>query len=139
MTGDTGKIRNPARAFQHIDYTGIRYGNATPSNIDGILELQGRLFVLFEYKHVSAQPMPKGQRMMIERIVDNLQSDNVFSIAIVGVHDSPIGEEINASVARAIEIRWKSQWIDLSHSSYTVKSCVDRAYHYAFQSEEPPF
>jgi len=139
MTGDTGKIRNPDRAFQHIDYTGIRYGNATPSNIDGILELQGKLFVLFEYKHVSAQQMPKGQRMMIERIVDGLQSDGVVSIAIIGLHESPIGEEIDASSARAVEVRWKKEWVSLEHGRYSVKSCVDRAYSYAFPVDKPPF
>jgi hypothetical protein len=133
MTGDTGAIRNPARAFQHIDFTGIRYGNATPSNVDGILELGGKLFVLLEYKHVSAQAMPKGQRLLIERTVDALES-KARSIAIVGEHGTPVGQVIDGANTPAIEIRWAGEWRDMEGRGFTVKDCVDRAYQYAFNS-----
>ena len=70
MTGDTGKIRYPQRSKQIIDFSGIRFGNATPSNVDGLLELDNHFFVIFEFKHISAAKMSKGQRMMIERVCD---------------------------------------------------------------------
>jgi hypothetical protein len=132
MTGDTGKIRYPNRAFQHIDFTGIRYGNATPSNVDGVLELEGKLFVILEYKHESAQPMSKGQRMMIERIADGLDGAGKYSIAVVATHSSPVGAEIDGANSPAVEIRWKGDWKSMKSRGFTVKQCIDRAYHIAF-------
>ncbi len=133
MTGDTGKIRYPGRAFQHIDFSGIKYGNATPSNVDGVLELDGKLFVILEYKHDSAQAMSKGQRMMIERITDGLDSGGKYSIAVIGTHSSPIGQEIDGANSRAVEIRWKGEWKAMTGKNFTVKDCIDRAYHIAFR------
>jgi hypothetical protein len=132
MTGDTGKIRFPSRAFQHIDFSGIRYGNATPSNVDGVLELEDRLFVILEYKHASAQPMSKGQRTMIERITDGLDIGGRYAIAVIGIHNSPVGEIIDGANSQAVEVRWKSEWKSISHKNFTVKQCVDRAYNIAF-------
>jgi len=132
MTGDTGKIRYPARAFQHIDFSGIRYGNATPSNVDGVLELEGKLFVILEYKHESAQAMSKGQRMMIERITDGLDSGGKYAIAVIGTHSSPVGKEIDGANSKAVEVRWKGEWKSMDDKNFTVKDCIDRAYHIAF-------
>ncbi len=132
MTGDTGKIRYPARSSQPIDFSGIRHGNATPSNVDGLLELDGKLFVILEYKHSSAQEMPRGQRLMIERLTDQLGSGICYSLAVVGVHNAEIGEEIDAANAMASEVRWRGQWRDLKGRKFTVKQCVDHAYNFVF-------
>lgn len=132
MTGDTGKIRIASRATQLIDYSGIRYGNATPSNVDGVLELDNQLFVILEYKHESAQPMSLGQRLLIERMTDAISSAGKICVAIIGKHDAAIGQEIDAAKSRAVEIRWKGEWKNLDGQNFTVKNCVDRAYHYAF-------
>lgn len=107
MTGDTGKIRFRRRASQQIDYSGLRYKtNATPSNIDGVLELDDHLFVLLEYKHIDAQPMSTGQRMLIERMTDALWANGRYSIAIVGHHNRPVHEDIDAANSIAFELRW---------------------------------
>ena len=132
MTGDTGKIRYPARSSQLIDFSGIRYGNATPSNVDGLLELDGKLFVILEYKHRSAQEIPRGQRLMIERLTDQLGSGICYSVAVVGVHDSPVGAEIDGANAMASEVRWRGKWHSLGGKKFTVRQCVDRAYNYVF-------
>lgn len=132
MTGDTGKIRYPARSSQLIDFSGIRYGNATPSNVDGVLELDGKLFVIIEYKHTSAQKMSLGQRLMIQRMADQLGSGICYSLAVIATHNSPIGQEIDAANSVVSEIRWKNQWFNLEGKNYTVRRCIDRAYHYVF-------
>ena len=132
MTGDTGKIKFIGRALQHIDFSGIRYGNATPSNVDGIIELKGRLFVILEYKHESAQPMPRGQRMLIERITDNLHGKGKYAVGIIGIHSSPIGKEIDGALSLATEVRWNGEWKSMNGKNFTVKNCIDRAYQIAF-------
>jgi len=122
MTGDTGKIRYPRRASQQIDYSGVRFGNATPSNVDGLLELDDHFFVIFEYKHASAAKMSNGQRIMIERVCDAIHartSPPSYCVAIVAQHESPVGTEIDGANAKALGVRWKGKWIDVSNTSTT--------------------
>lgn len=134
MTGDLGKIRYPGRAFQHIDFSGLRYGNATPSNVDGVLELEDRLFIIIELKHESAQAMSRGQRLMIQRITDGLDYGGKYAIAVVGTHSSPVGQEIDGANCKAMEIRWKGEWKPMDRRGFTVKDCIDRAYEIAFHT-----
>ena len=135
MTGDAGKIRYPARSTQLIDFSGVRFGNATPSNVDGLLEIKGKLFVVLEYKHTSAQKIPLGQRMMIERLADQLGVGDCCSIAIIATHDAPVGKEIDGANAVVCEIRWKGKWLDFTGKNFNVRQCVDRAYQYAFAAD----
>lgn len=133
MKGDVGKIRFADRASQQVDYTGLRYhGNATPSNVDGLLELDDRLYVVLEYKHVSASKMSRGQELLLERLTDSLWQPGKVSIAIVGEHNQPSHAEIDGANSRAVRIRWKGEWRDMRNANITVKQCVDRAYEHAF-------
>lgn len=135
MTGDTGKIRYPKRAGQHIDYSGIRFGNATPSNVDGLLELDNHFFVIFEYKHTSAARMSVGQRLMIERVCDAIHARIMpasYCVAIVAQHDSPIGTEIDGANAKALGVRWKGNWINVSKSGTSALDQAKIYYNIAF-------
>lgn len=134
MKGDTGKIRYPFRASQQIDFSGVRFGNATPSNVDGLLELDDEFFVLLEYKHQSAAPMSCGQRVLIERVTDQLASNGKFSCAIIAIHDHPSSNDIDGANAQAIEIRWDGKWHNISNQNRTVASWVTGFYDYAFRN-----
>ena len=52
-------IQNRSRARQIIDFSGIKYGNITPTDIDGGFEKQNEVFVFFEMKYGDAE-MPTG-------------------------------------------------------------------------------
>lgn len=135
MTGDVGKIRYPRRASQQIDYSGVRFGNATPSNVDGFLELDDHFFIIFEYKHASASKMSVGQRMMIERVCDAIHartSPPSYCVAIVAQHNAGIGEEIDGANARALGVRWKGQWINVSKTNTTAMDQAKIYHHIAF-------
>lgn len=134
MTGDVGRIRHKARASQIIDYTGVRFGNATPSDLDGAIELKNKLFIFFEYKHKNAAPISTGQRIFLERLTDALDSAGKTAVTIIGQHSAPVEDEINAAKSKALEVRWKGEWLDLREKDFTVKCCADRAYDKAFSS-----
>lgn len=136
MKGDVGKIHYPGRANQVIDYTGLKYmKTATPSNLDGFMELRGRLFVLLEYKHSTAQAISFGQQMLIERTTDALHGNGRFSLGVIAQHDAPCSEEINGAESKALTVRWNGEWKDLRESDFTVKQCIDRAFSYAFDGQ----
>ena len=46
-----GKILYPERRQQIIDFGGLRYGNSTPTDIDGFIEYKDKARVLIEIKY----------------------------------------------------------------------------------------
>lgn len=132
MKGDTGKIRYKFRASQQIDFTGVRFGNATPSNVDGLLEIKDELFILLEYKHESAAEMSRGQRLLIERVADQLGATGKTSCAIIAEHSNPVSMDINGARAKVLEVRWQGRWFDMRGKNRTVESCVNGVYNYTF-------
>ena len=141
MKGERGKIRHPLKASQQIDYSGVRYGNATPSDIDGMLELRDKLFVFFEFKDANAQPLTGGQRIALQRIADAISKGGKRAIVIIGEHRTPIGQDIMADNSTALEVRWEGKWHDIRNKKLTVKQCADEAYLAAFgdNQKQPAF
>lgn len=66
-----GKIHFKKRAAQFNDFSGVRYGNMTPTDIDGHLEYQNRLHIFLEGKYEGA-PHPYGQQLAQERLNDDV-------------------------------------------------------------------
>jgi hypothetical protein len=102
-----GKIRNVCYAEQIIDFSGLRFGTITPTNIDGYMDFWGKGHVFFEAKHSDAIP-PYGQKLAFERLVDPLAP---FSICIIGSHTAPHHEQINAAETSVVNVRFLREWI----------------------------
>jgi hypothetical protein len=102
-----GKIRNVCYAEQIIDFSGLRFGNITPTNIDGYIDFWGKGHVFFEAKHKDAIP-PLGQKLAFERVADPLAP---FSIYIIASHNSPHHQQINAAEAVVSSVRFLQRWI----------------------------
>jgi hypothetical protein len=110
---EPGKISFRARAQQLRDYSGLRFGNITPSDIDGAVDFGGRCFIFLEYKLAGA-PIPYGQRLLYERICDALTTSETTSSAIIAEHNQPADTDINCAGALAVEYRWDGEWHKLS-------------------------
>ena len=102
-----GKIRNICYAEQIIDFSGLRFGTITPTNIDGYMDFWGKGHVFFEAKHSDALP-PRGQKLAFERLVDPLAP---FSICIIASHNAPHHEQINAAETIVTDVRFLKEWI----------------------------
>ena len=82
-----GEIKNHARAVQVIDFSGLRYGkNLRPTDIDGLLEYRNKAFVFFEMKYGDA-PLPEGQRIALEHLVESFGQAGKSACAFVCRHD----------------------------------------------------
>lgn len=66
---ERGVIRNREYAKQLKDFSGLRYGKITPTDIDGFLDFGDQLFVVVEGKHAGSA-IQTGQRLALERLVD---------------------------------------------------------------------
>lgn len=124
-------LEHPDRASQLVDLTGINYGNLSPTDVDGFLEIKNKLFIFLEFKNKNAPPIRYGQRTALERVVDALHQSGKVSLAVIGQHNTAHTEIINGAASKALEVRWQGQWVSLEGDRYTVKDCVNRALEFA--------
>jgi hypothetical protein len=64
-----GLIRNKEQVKQAIDFVGTEWKDIHPSDIDAVLEFDNEHLILFEIKR-KGHSIPKGQRLLLKRIVD---------------------------------------------------------------------
>ena len=120
---DRGVIYNRQRAGQEIDFSGLRYGKCTPTDIDGLIELGGKVFIFIEYKFGDA-PMPFGQKLALERVVD-IMNKTKPSLLVHAQHFSPPEQDIDGANAIVVKVRTGMRWITNWVSGKTVKEVVD--------------
>lgn len=120
---DRGIIENRERAQQIIDFSDIRYGNCTPTDLDGFIELNGEVFVFFEYKF-SDKEMSYGQKLALERLVD-IVGDTKPAILIIAQHFESIEQDIDGGNAKVVMIRTGRKWITDWVEGKTVREVVD--------------
>lgn len=102
-----GRINNRAQAAQIRDFSGLRFGNITPTDIDGHIEYHNLCHIFIELKYGNAV-LPMGQRIALERLCDDIRDKP--AIALVASHQNSVGEDIDVSKAIVTEIRWRGTW-----------------------------
>lgn len=105
---ERGRIRNKEFKRQLFDMSGLRFGKITPTDVDGFMDFGNRLFVFFESKHGDS-PMPTGQRMAMERLVDACQSPERGSVFFLLSHNGD-EEEIDVANLPIVKYRHFGQW-----------------------------
>lgn len=66
-----GKLRNKAFATIPTDFSGVRFGNITPMDIDAFIEYKNNCFVVVEIKHLN-KALDYGAGLALTRLVDCL-------------------------------------------------------------------
>lgn len=104
---ERGIIRHRERARQVVDFSGLRFGNITPTDVDGLIEFRNRCFLFIELKHVVKPTLDAGQRMALERLADDLRKP---TLVLVALHDTRADEDIDAAEAFLHAYYWLGQW-----------------------------
>ena len=104
---ERGKIRNREYASQLRDFSGLRFGRITPTDIDGFMDFNNKAFVFIEAKHGVALPKT-GQRLALERVCDACESAGKSTLVLVASH-TDAGDIQFASIPVAF-IRHKGKW-----------------------------
>jgi len=120
---DRGKIRNREAAKQLKDFSGLRFGKITPTDIDGFVDFQNKAFVIFEIKHGTAT-MPYGQRLGYERLADACEKSGIRTLVIVANHNIDAPNDIDVSVLPVTQIRFKQKW-KTPNVPHTVRSAFE--------------
>lgn len=100
---ERGDIFNRGRAQQQNKFSGLRYGNITPTDIDGLIEYHNRAYIFIEVKYLDAC-LPFGQKLALERLVKDLGKAGKPAIAIVAEHNiHNVDEDVPAAECRVRE------------------------------------
>lgn len=116
-----GTIRNRHFASRLSLFEGLRWGNITPMDIDGVINFSGEAFVFIETKHRGA-PMPAGQRLAYEHLTDLINSTGTPCVTLVA---SYTGEgDIVVADCLVTEYRFRNVW-NKPPQPMTVREAVD--------------
>ena len=103
---ERGKIRNRDYAQILRDFSGLRWGRITPTDIDSFLDFGNKAFVFIESKF-KGKALAGGQKLALERLVD---ACSVPSILLVVEHECGPGEDIEMGTLPVIQYRLRKQW-----------------------------
>lgn len=126
MNDNRGVIKHIARAQQINSFKNIRYGNITPTDLDGAIEYHDKCWVFFELKYNNA-PISYGQKLALERLVNDTAKNNKKSIAIIADHYvNDTNKEVDAAdcVVREIYLSNEKKWRGVVRKM-SLKECVD--------------
>ena len=90
MNDQRGEIENRERMRQLISFSGMRWSNITPTDVDGAIDYHGKATVFYEFKYESAK-FKRGQQLFLERQVEDAINAGKKSVAIFvrhSVHDT---------------------------------------------------
>lgn len=117
-------IQNRSRARQIIDFSGIKYGNITPTDIDGGFEKQNEVFVFFEMKYGDAE-MPTGQKLFLTRLVDICDTAGKKAVLFLCHHNVWNTEkDVIAAESTVTDIYFRGRWSKAKGE--TLKVMTDR-------------
>lgn len=80
-----GVIRNRGAAQQIRDFSGLRWGNITPTDIDMFVDFGNKSFVIAEAKYNDAK-IPNGQQCALTRLADRAQGGGAEVLLVVVSH-----------------------------------------------------
>ena len=110
-------IKNPLRASQVLDFTGILPPPYAPTDIDGLVEWKDKAYVIIECKH-GGKDMSLGQKIAIERMTKDFSKAGKRAVAIVVEHNvDNIQQSVMVGNQLVREVYYDSQgrWRKPSH------------------------
>jgi hypothetical protein len=115
-------ILNEDHLTQFNDFSGLRYGSIYPTDIDGLIEIQDKLFIFIELKYQEAK-VPVGQKLALERItraIDSIPGKRAF--CFIATHNDK--KRIDVSQATVKYFMQKGEW-KTPKRLVTVREAID--------------
>lgn len=83
---ERGVIRNREYAAQIKDFSGLRFGSITPTDMDGYMEYHNKAFVFIEAKFGNSLP-PFGQQLALQRLANVVNFAGKTGVALLANHE----------------------------------------------------
>lgn len=99
-----GVIYNRDEKRRIIDFSGMRWGNITPTDIDAFVEFKGKCFIAIECKGICV-PVPFGQKLALERLLRHINMGGSKGIVIVcDVRPGGVDDDIDLANCESREV-----------------------------------
>lgn len=115
-------INNHNYMSQVCDFTGLQWGTIYPTDIDGLIDYHNKAWIVLEFKHGSKE-CPYGQRLALERLVDDLQKSGKEALGLIARHDT--SGDIKCADCIVDEWRFHGEW-KKTDSGISVKNSLDQ-------------
>ena len=116
-------IKNKEHLQQIKDFSGLKFGSISPTDIDGFLDFGNRLFIFVETKYAKSE-LRGGQKLALERLCDACQTQSRTSILIVTNHDSSGEIDIGETVVQ--QYRLRGVWYE--STDITLREAIEMFY-----------
>lgn len=121
-----GVIQNRDRRQQIADMSGLRFNKITPTDLDGFIDFDNRLFIFMEGKFIGT-PVLFGQGLSIDRLCDATHNPpHRYSFAIIADHCHPVTEDIDFACMTVRTIRQNGKWAPPLYQPLTLRAAIDR-------------
>lgn len=120
---NTAQINNRDFARQLKIFKNLRWDNISPTDIDGFIEFNNEIFIIFELKYGDTE-MKYGQQLALERLKDAIHESGKSVLLIIASHNSKENEDIDASACVVSKYRSNKSWHQPNHDM-TVKDICD--------------
>jgi len=121
MTTEEHLIKNREYLRQVVNFSGLRWGKITPTDIDAVIEFQDKVLIFIEAKHGESQP-DTGQRLALERLCNNCVKAGKQSAVFIASHKSEA--EIMLADCMVTRIYVKGVW-RVPTRKLTIREAVD--------------
>jgi hypothetical protein len=102
--------RNRDYGSQLKDFSNLRWGAISPTDVDGLLEFSNRLFIIIETKYKNA-PIPRGQLLALERVCDAINHPpERHCLILVTSHESD--GDIDMGLTTVRKVRENGLWLE---------------------------
>lgn len=108
LDSERGKLRSRLYATQPRDFSGLRFGKITPTDIDAFIDFKDDIFVFIEAKFRDGE-LPYGQRLALERLTDACARAGKTSVLIIASHHNQIGD-VDYAEMQVNEIRFNGKY-----------------------------
>jgi len=101
------------------DFTGLRFGNITPTDIDGLIEYKDKCFIFMEAKFKNSE-LPFGQKLALTRLIDSLSKPAILFIV---EHDGD--GDIDFANTKVREYYRRGEWKQPKQQDWILREAID--------------
>ena len=103
-------IQSMKRFNQFIDFSGITVGTIRPTDSDGEIEYHDKAWIFFEIKY-NGKLIPYGQRVALERKINDLQRGGKEAVLFIADHDIEDAEiDVDAAACHVRCYYYRGTW-----------------------------
>ena len=119
-----GQIYNRSKLTQVLNFQDLTWGKIGPSDLDAVLELKDKAYVIIEAKEQGAR-WPRGQGIMLERLTKDLIRSGKHVLTIRATHNTETPQDIDIASCSVYAYLDRPRGWQMPTVRWTVRELID--------------